>query len=399
MLVCYERCCGVDVHKKQITVCVITPEKKQTQTFGTMTGELVALKDWLLAEGVTHLAMESTGVYWKPLYNVLEETTIDVKLVNAHSIKALPGRKTDVKDAEWIADLLQHGLLQGSYVPDREQRELRELVRYRRALINERADEINRVQKVLEGANIKLSSVATDVMGKSGRAMIEAMINGIEDPETLASMAKGRLQKKRKDLEKALHGLIGNHQRMVLAAQLRHIDFLDEEIKRLDKEIDDRMGPYQEAIERLDPIPGIGQRTAQEILTYIGIDMSRFASAQHLASWAKVCPGSNESAGKRKSSSTGKGIPVLRSALVEAAWAATHTKDTYLASFYRRLAARRGSKRALLAVAHRILVIIYHVLQDNVDYIERGAGYVNSKQRNAAVHRSINYPAAELRGM
>ena len=319
MDVIYERCCGLDIHKAKVVACVITPDGKETRTFGTMTGELLELADWLQAKGVTHVAMESTGVYWKPIYNLLEGMEFELLVVNAQHIKAVPGRKTDVKDAEWIADLLRHGLLRGSYIPDRSQRELRELVRYRKALIRDRATEVNRVQKVLEGANIKLASVATDVMGKSGRAMLEALISGITDPRVLAGMARGRLQDKRPQLEEALRGLIGPHQQMLLAAQLRHIDFLDREIGRLSEEIEERMRPFEKDLEGLETIPGVARRTAEMIVAEIGTDMSRFPLDSHIASWAGMCPGNNESAGKRKSGRTRKGSPWLREALVEAA--------------------------------------------------------------------------------
>jgi len=354
-----------------------------------MTCDLIQLREWLLECKVTHVAMESTGVYWKPLFNLLEETSIDVKLVNARHVKNVPGRKTDVKDAEWLASLLQHGMLNGSYVPEREWRELRELVRYRRTLIQERADEVNRVQKVLEGANIKLASVATDVMGVSGRLMLEAMVQGVDDPEALAAMAKGKLRKKQSSLEKAMQGLMGNHQRMMLKSQLRHIEFLDGEIERLDCEINDRMKPYQKELEQLDQIPGIGERNSQELIAYIGVDMSRFPSAMHLASWAKVCPGNDSSAGKRRSGRTGRGNPCLRAALMEAAWAAIRKKGCFLAQLYHRIAARRGKKRAAVAVAHRILVIIFHVLKDGRDYREVGVDYMTPRQKEAAIRRAI----------
>jgi transposase len=309
------RCCGLDVHKKTVVACVITSGKKETRTFLTMTNDLLKLKEWLKECGVTHIAMESTGVLWKPIYNLLEDG-FNVAVANASHIKAVPGRKTDVKDAEWIADLLRHGLVSASFIPDRPQRELRELVRYRRRLIQQRSDGVNQIQKVLEGANIKLSSVATDIVGVSGRAMLEAMVNGVEDPQALVAMAKGRLRKKETDLREALQGLVGTHQRMLIDSLLRHLTFLDQEIERLDEEVATRMRPFEPEIERLDGIPGIGRRSVEEILTEIGVDMSRFPSAAHLASWAKLCPGNNESAGKRKSGSTGNGNPWLRSILV-----------------------------------------------------------------------------------
>ncbi|WP_227762488.1 IS110 family transposase [Zhaonella formicivorans] len=389
MDVLYTHCCGLDVHKKNVVACTITPEGKEIRTFSTMTDDLISLVDWLKSKGCTHVAMESTASYWKPIYNLLELEEINVMVVNAKHIKNVPGRKTDVKDAEWIAGLLQHGLLQGSYIPSREQRELRELIRYRRSLIEERAREINRIQKVLEGANIKLSSVARDVLGKSGRDMIEAMIQGQEDPEILAELAKGKLKKKKEELQRALNGLIGSHQKLMLAKQLKHIDFLDKTIAELDEEVKARMLPFEEDLELLDTIPGVGRRTAEQILAEAGTNMDQFPSAAHLCSWAGVAPGNNESAGKRKSGKAKKGNQKLRSALVEAARAASRTKDTYLASQYHRIAARRGANRASLAVAHSILIIAYHILKKRQPYIELGPNYYEERKRQTVVKQSI----------
>lgn len=388
MQVVHERCCGLDVHKKTVVASVITPQGQETRTFGTMTKDLLILADWLMEHGVTHVAMESTGVYWKPVYNILEEG-FTLLVVNAQHIKAVPGRKTDVKDAEWIADLLRHGLVRGSFIPDRPQRELRELTRSRRSLIQQRAQVVNRIQKVLEGANIKLASVATDVVGISGRAMLEAMVGGVEDSHALAEMAKGSLRKKTPALEEALQGLVGPHQRLLLGIHLRHLDFLDGEIDRLDEEVAARMRPFEEALERVDGIPGVGRRTAEDLLAEIGTDMSRFPTAAHLASWARVCPGNNESAGKRKSGSTGHGNAWLRPVLVQAAQAASHTKGTYLAAQYHRLAGRRGGKRAIMAVAHTILVTIYHMLTRGTTYSDLGANYFDERDRQAAIHRAV----------
>jgi len=367
------------------------PKGKESRTFGTMTQDLLELSDWLVSCGVTHVAMESTGVLWKPVYNLLEGLGLTLLVVNAHHIKSVPGRKTDMKDAEWIAKLLQHGLLRGSYIPDRPNRELRELVRYRRSLIQQRAQAVNRIQKVLEGANIKLSSVASDITGVSGRAMLEAISSGQDDPDTLVLLAKGRLQSKRVELKQALRGLTGPHQRLLIQSLLRQLDFLANEVTSLDKEIADRMVSCEEAINRIDTIPGVGRRTAEELLAEIGPDMSRFPSAAHLASWARICPGNNESAGKRKSSHIGQGNRWLRSALVEAARATAHTKNNYLSAQYHRLAARRGSNRATIALAHTILVIIYYMLVRGTSYHELGGNYFDERNEQAAIKRAVNH--------
>ena len=294
-----------------------------------------------------------------------------------------------MKDAEWIANLLRHGLVTGSYIPDRPQRELRELVRYRRSLIRQRAQVVNRIQKVLEGANIKLSSVESNVMGASGRAMLEAISKGVDDPQVLAGFAKGRLREKQSQLEQALKGLVGPHQRMMLRSQLRLIDFLDDETSKMDEEIAERMSPIGDALERVDGIPGMGRRTAEDVLAEIGADVSRFPTAAQLASWAKLCPGNNESAGKRKTGKTGHGNPWLRDTLVEAAWGATRTKNTYLAAQYHRLAARRGAKRAIMAVAHSILIIVYSLLKNGGEYRELGGNYFDERNRTTTVRRAI----------
>jgi transposase len=372
MEVVYPRCCGLDIHKKTIAACLIVPgddgaPRKEVRTFGTMTEELLALGDWLASAGCTHVAMESTGVYWKPIYNLLEGS-FTLLLVNAQHVKAVPGRKTDVKDCEWIADLLRHGLLRASFVPDRAQRELRELTRYRAAKVRERAREVVRLQQTLEGANIKLGAVATDILGKSGRQILAALVDGATDAAALAELARGRLRAKLPQLERALAGRFGAHQRFLVAEQLAQIDALEAAIARLSAEIAERLRPFEAILERLETIPGVGRRVAEVVVAEVGVEMARFATAAHLASWAGLCPGNDESAGKRRSGKTRKGNTWLRSALLEAAQAAGRTKDTALAARYQRLAARRGAKKAAVAVAHAILVIIHHLLTRAVPY-------------------------------
>ena len=397
MQVLYERCCGLDVHKVTVAACVVVPEpggtpRKEVRTFGTMTADLLALGDWLAARGVTHVAMESTGVYWKPVWNLLEER-FTLLLVNARHVKAVPGRKTDVRDSEWLADLLRHGLLRASFVPARGQRELRELTRYRTALVQERSAEVNRLQKTLEGANIKLAGVATDVLGLSARRMLAALVAGIADPAALAELAQGRLREKIPQLERALVGRFGAHQRFLVAEQLAHIDFLDERIARVGAEIAERMRPsaaMTAAVERLDTIPGVGRRTAEILVAEIGVDMTRFPTAAHLASWAGMCPSNDESAGKRRSGRTRRANPWLRAALVEAAHAAARTKNSYLGALYHRLAARRGKKRATVAVGHALLVTAYHLLKDGTVYRDLGPAHFDERDRAAVERRLVH---------
>jgi transposase len=387
--VVHERCAGIDVHKQSIVVCLITPELREVRTFGTMTNDLEKMVNWLESHCCTHAAMESTGVFWKPAYNLLELTDIETIIVNAQHIKAVPGRKTDVKDSEWIAELLRHGLLQGSYIPNREQRELRELVRYRRSLIQERSREINRLQKVLEGANIKLSSVATDITGVSAQLMIEALIKGEDDVEHLAQFAKGKMRNKIADLEKALKGTLGSHQKMMLTMQLAHIAALEESIADLDKEVADRMLPFQEALALIQTIPGMKGRNAEELIAELGIDMNRFPSADHVSSWAGMSPGNNESAGKRKSGKSRKGNKHLRSTLVRGAKSAAKKKDSYFYAQYRKIAGRRGKNRAAVAVGHSILIIAYHMLKKNQTYMELGANYFEQRSKEATIKRAV----------
>jgi len=420
--VIYKRCAGLDVHKKTITACRVYTKpngrkEQETVTFGTTTAELLRLLNWLLEWGCSHVAMESTGVYWKPVYNLLEGH-VEILLVNAHHVKQVPGRKSDVSDAEWLADLLRHGLLRGSFVPPRPQRELRDLTRQRSNLVREKAAVVNRLQKVLEDTNIKLASVVSDVMGVSARAMLEEIVAGQSDPAVLAELARGRLRNKRAQLEQALVGRVRDHHRFLLVTHLAHIDFLDEQIEHFNQRIaahieqqspppsaepwedvstdltelaGDKGGPltYAQAVELLDTIPGLDRWLAELIVAEIGTDMRRFPSAQHLASWAGVAPGNNESAGKRRSTKTPPGNRVLRKGLVQAAQGAKRKKNTYLAAQYHHIAARRGKKRAIVAVAHSILVIAYHILSRWEPYRELGGNYFDERKRESVANRLI----------
>jgi transposase len=411
MEITYTHVAGLDVHKKTVVACVFTPgtrkqPQKEIRTFGTMTQDLLALADWLSSKGVTHVAMESTGELWKPVYQILE-ASVTVLVVNAQHIKTVPGRKTDVKDAEWIADLLRHGLLKASFIPPLPQRDLRDLTRQRTNLVQDRARVVNQLQKVLEWANIKLTSVVSDIMGVSARAMLAALVGGEVDQEVLAELAQGKLRTKQAELERALEGHVRPHHRFMLAQHLIHIDFLEGQIADFDRQIATYLAaqsapptppaapartseaahaapgaapaegagaavPWAEAVELLDSAPGIGRTLAEQLIAEVGTDMRRFPSEAHLASWAKVCPGNRESAGKRYSGAAGRGSRWLRTALVQAAWAAIKVKDSHLAAVYRRLVGRRGKQKAIMAVAHRLLVAIYHMLKDRVPYREIG---------------------------
>lgn len=425
MDVVFTHCAGLDVHKKSVMACRITPDPTGQQAeglievreFGTLTVDLLALSDWLAAAGITHVAMESTGEYWKPVFNLLEGT-VQVFLVNASHVKRVPGRKTDKADARWLAKLMRHGLLQASFIPPAGQRDVRDVTRYRTKLVQERSREVNRVQGVLERANIKLASVATDIMGVSGRAIVAALIEGRADPATMAELAKRRLRSKIPLLEQALTGLVRDHHRRMLAIQLAHIDFLDEQIEALSAEVtryltelsasdappassassagaDGAAAPavpgtpltFTRAIALLDTIPGVDRRGAERWVAETGIDMARFGTAARLAAWVGVAPGNDESAGKQRSGRTRHGNQPLRTVLTQLAHAAAHTKGTYLSALYHRLAARRGRKRAIVAVAHSMVVSAFYMFERQEPYHELGATYVDAQRRHHAVDR------------
>ena len=423
MRILFAHCAGLDVHKKTVVASRSRPgdggeRTRELRTFGTMTADLLQLVDWLQAWDVTHVAMESTGDYWKPIYNLLEGA-FEVWLVNPQHIKRVPGRKTDAKDAEWLNELLEQGLLRPSFIPPQPQRDLRDLTRYRTTLVQERARVVNRVQKLLEGANIKLASVASDVLGLSGRAMLEALVAGQSDAAAMAELAQGKLRPKRPQLAQALTGRVRPHHRFLLAQQLVHIDFLEEQIATLGEEITRQLAaaaPPQppappspdeappaassdpaetplapaEAVRLLDTIPGVDLCLAEIIVSELGTDMRRFPTATHAAAWAGLAPGNYESGGKRYSGRTRPGDKALRTGLVQGAWAASHTKHTYLASQYYRLVGRRGKKRALVAVAHSILVIAYHMLLRHEPFHELGGDYFDERKKEAVVHRLVH---------
>jgi len=387
MDVIVDRCAGLDVHKKTVVACVRSPgagrskRAVEVRTFETFTDDLVKLREWLMESGVTEVAMEATGVYWKPVWDALEGHGLEVLLVNPAHIKNVPGRKTDVNDATWIATLLECGLLRGSFVPPMEIRELREITRYRRQLTEERSRETLRLQKLLEDAGVKLSSVASDTLGVTGRAMLEALIDGERDPAVLAALAKGRLKVKSELLARSVPGRFNDFHAVMARELLDHIDYLDLAICRLDGQVDVLMVPFVDARDRLDTVPGIAKRCAEIVIAEIGVDMGRFPTPGHLASWAGLCPGNNESAGKHKSTKTRSGNPWLTSALVEAAWAGIRTKDCYLAVRFQRIRKRRGEQRALIAVAHTLLIICWHILAEDTIYQELGPDYLAGKDQ------------------
>jgi transposase len=388
-----ERVAGVDVGQASVVATVLVGAaheraRKETRAFGTVTQELLVLREWLLAKGVTHVALEGTGIYWRPVYERLEDA-FDMIVGNAHHIKNVPGRKTDVKDSEWLADLARHGLIARSFVPPKPVRQLRELLRYRRKLVESRTTERNRLLKVLETANIKLASVASNVFGISGRLMLEALIAGAATPAAMAALAQGRLRKKRVELEQALEGRLDEHHRFVLQLQLRRLDSVDADIACLDARIDQALEPWRAQWELLQQIPGVSGGVAAVIVAELGTNMSVFHSAQHAAAWAGVCPGNNESAGKRMRAGARKGNVHLRTALVEAAVAASRTKGSYLRDKFYRLRARRGTRRAAMAIAHKILIAAYHLLSTGGPYRELGATYLDGLEKRRTTQNLV----------
>lgn len=388
-----ERCAGLDVHRDTVTACIRVPDEsgkrnQQVETFQTTTHGLFALRDWLSAHQVTDVGMEATGVYWKAPFYMLEDD-FNCMLINARHIKNVPGKKSDVLDAVWICQLVEHGLVRASFVPPKEFRELRDLTRYRKALIQERTRETQRLEKVLQDAGIKLSSVASRILGVSGRAMIEALVAGSTDPQTIADLAIGRLRSKLPQLREALEGRFRSHHALMASEILAHIDYLEETIERLSTEVERLIAPFSKQVELLDTIPGVDKRTAEVILAEIGADMNRFPSERHLSSWAGMCPGNNESAGKHRSGKTRKGSKWLRTALVQSGSAAARTKDTYLRAVYQRIKSRQGHKKAVVAVGHAILVAAFFMLMRGVPYEELGADFFEKRDTDAHINRLV----------
>lgn len=386
----YERCCGIDVHKRIVVACLKCGKKQEIREFGTTTEELRSLTEWLSDSKCQMIAMESTGSYWKPLYNIFELSSLAAIVVNARDMRNVPGRKTDIKDAEWIADLLQHGLLRASYIPNREQRELRELSRYRKSLIEERARELNRLQKMLEGGNVKLASVVSDVNGRSARNLLKAMLEK-DDPlteERVSQLVHGSLRPKVDAITKAMNGFLTPMEKALIRKVVDHIDDMTKRIGEMDDMLRDYLQPYEEAIAKLDEIPGIARRSAETILIETGLDMSRFPSARHISSWAGLAPGNNESAGKRRRSRTTHGNSTLKSALVQCAKVASKCK-CYFRAQYQRIVIRRGANRATVAVAHSMLIAIYHMLKDNQSFRDLGEDFYLAVNRAKKINHYL----------
>jgi len=389
MEVMYECVCGLDIHKASISACVRRVRSgrvhAEVREFGTMTPALLSLLDWLVSERVTHVAMESTGVYWQPIYNLFEGHFEDVLVVNPRDVKQVPGRKTDVADCQWLAHLQQCGLLKGSLVPDRPRRELRELTRQRSQLVHAHTAVANRIHKTLDDANIKLDCVASDILGVSGRAMIRALIADDQTIPQMADLARQRLRKKIPELRQALQGNVTPHHRFLLAELMDQLVDLERRIERFTKRIEEVLGPFEQAVAMIAELPGFDVRSAQNVVAEIGTDMSRFPTAAHLASWAGLCPGNNESAGKHKSGKTRKGSRWLRAAMSQSAWAASNNKTSYFRAQFRRLAAKRGRKRAIIAVAHALLETIYHILKTGRPYKDLGVDYFDNLDKDRIV--------------
>jgi len=385
MEVIIDKGCGLDVHKQSVVACIMGKDiKKDIQTFGTYTSELVSLKKWLKDNGITHIAMESTGVYWKPIFNILEDE-FEILLVNARHIKNVPGRKTDVSDSEWICKLLRAGLLRGSFIPPRDIRELRDLTRYEQKLVNNISSEKNRIQKVLEDANIKLSSVVSNMFGVTATKIVEELLKGELTPQELCQFAKGRLAPKKEEIIKAVEGKLTSHHKLMIEASLEHIKAMQNIIDTIDIQINKLLKKYNEEYELLQTIPGVKEKAATAIIAEIGTNMDQFPTEDHLCSWAGIAPGNNESAGKKKSGKITKGSKALKNILVQSAWAASKTKDTYLSSKYKSLVGRRGKKRALIAVAHKILQIAYFIIKDKQPYKELGGNYLELRKEQTIV--------------
>ena len=390
----HPHCAGLDLHKETVVACVrhmadgkVTTDVK---SFQTTTHELMELSDWLSSQGVTHIAMEATGVYWKPVWHILSDGEFALILANAAHVKNVPGRKTDVNDAVWLADLMAHGLIRASFVPDEPTQQLRDLLRTRKQFVRERSSHTQRIQKTLEDANIKLDSVITDIVGLSGRRMIEALIGGETDPEALAALAHGRIRATKAELEAALRGRVTAHHRFMLRIHLNHLDALNTTIADIDKEVDANVEPFRVAIEMLTTIPGVSSLAAEVMVSEIGIDMSRFKTEGHLISWAGLCPKNDESAGKRRSNRMKKGAPWLKTTLIQCAWAASRTKASYLQAQYLRIRSRRGPKKAIGAVAASILTAAYHMLKDGTLYQDLGASHFDNRDKGKQALRLVN---------